>query len=157
MIINILKCFTFAGKMFLFAAASTAAPREGSRRAKAPWQQQTEQTFRVVNESIEPKVHESLAGKSAKSSSISPTEARHTGSESYENVFIAFAFPTDKNKKQKSDILNFLVVCFTICFFFIFLSYSLTLRFRCFSIFFFFLLLLQQISRSFEFGSIFFS
>lgn len=26
-------------------------------------------------------------------------------------------FSTDKNKKQKSDILNFLVVCFTICFF----------------------------------------
>lgn len=60
-------------------------------------------------------------------------------------------FPTDKNKKQKSDILNFLVVCFTICFYYSALLLSHSLKFHCFSIFYFIsfaFLASQQISRS---------
>lgn len=68
-----------------------------------------------------------------------------------------FSF-SDKNKKQKSDILNFLVVCFLHIFLFFFLLslFSLILRahcwLHCFSFFFCFF---SEFFRSFDFFSCF--
>lgn len=103
-----------------------ATPCEGARRESSMATMGSE-TFRSASEKCTKKVR-TQRRRGLKS-------RRRSARGSSKTVRITLRpFSTDKNKKQKSDILNFLVVCFTICFF-LFLSNSLTLRFRCFSIF----------------------
>lgn len=124
MIINIWECFTFRKSDFI--RRWTSARCKGARRWKAPWQQQTEKLLSRKCMKVR-REWRSASKQDSASSSISPFANASNSNRIIWKCFRFFRpFPTDKNKKQKSDILNFLVVCFTICFFFLYFSLQLS-------------------------------